>query len=174
LENPKEVDKQGGTVALDSVISITGPVIYANMSDSKTNIYLSPRVVKDKANFLIYTNSKIFDDLQIKTVTNGLTYDVYRNFKDLYKALVTVGINLPSQNNLIKDIDILYVDDKKKEIAGFAVFQDEKGTCYLSKYDTSFQNEILYQLRSDGSCYSYFRVGKIPNKDRMVAFFLDS
>lgn len=66
-------------------------------------------------------------------VTGGVTYDVYTQIDSIYRAAVSVGNNDQDSIASILDVDIIYTDFAKKEIAGFAVYLNSQGDCYLSK-----------------------------------------
>lgn len=103
-------------------MTITGPITFCNLTEPKDHIQLSPRIVKDKANFFTYTNSKGFYDLQIMTLTGGFTYDIYNNYNKLFRAFVAVGSSQLATAGSIQDVDILYLDGERTKIAAFAVF----------------------------------------------------
>lgn len=53
------------------------------------------------------------------------------------------------------------------------MFLGDQGVCYLSKYDTSFETEQLFALRTDGRCYDNLRVFRFPKSNRLFVFLLN-
>lgn len=161
-----------GIFFLDNMMNIDGPVVSTSLSTFKDHIRLSPRINRDKTNFLMYDNTKSYKDLQIRTYTSGSSYDVYVKYKKMYRAVVMVGKSLSTPSS-IRDIDILYTNKAETDIVGFAVFMDGNGDCYLSKYETTFQIEKLFLLRTDGNCYRKLRVGRFQGSQQYFVFVSD-